>query len=272
VRLGSDADFVKAIGVKLSEGRDIDIYNYPSDSTAMLLNETAVKAMRLKNPIGQIVKRSGDPIEWHIVGVVKDFILESPFENINPTIIVGPVQFFQVVHFRLNSLNSTAVNLARAESIFKRYNPQYPFEYVFVDESYARKFNDERRTKSLAGLFAGLTIFISCLGLFGLAIYMTEYRIKEIGVRKVLGASVFSIASLLSKDFLKLIIISVIIASPVAYFAMTKWLSNYHYRTEIHWWIFFGAGLLVILIALCTVSFHGIKAATANPVKSLRTE
>ena len=272
VRLGSDADFVKAIGVKLSEGRDIDIYNYPSDSTAMLLNETAVKAMRLKNPIGQIVKRSGDPIEWHIVGVVKDFILESPFENINPTIIVGPVQFFQVVHFRLNPLNSTAVNLARAESIFKRYNPQYPFEYVFVDESYARKFNDERRTKSLAGLFAGLTIFISCLGLFGLAIYMTEYRIKEIGVRKVLGASVFSIASLLSKDFLKLIIISVIIASPVAYFAMTKWLSNYHYRTEIHWWIFFGAGLLVILIALCTVSFHGIKAATANPVKSLRTE
>jgi len=169
-------------------------------------------------------------------------------------------------------LNSTAVNLARAESIFKRYNPQYPFEYVFVDESYARKFNDERRTKSLAGLFAGLTIFISCLGLFGLAIYMTEYRIKEIGVRKVLGASVFSIASLLSKDFLKLIIISVIIASPVAYFAMTKWLSDYYYRTEIHWWIFFGAGLLVILIALCTVSFHGIKAATANPVKSLRTE
>jgi putative ABC transport system permease protein len=272
VRLGSDAGFVRTIGANLTEGRDIDIYNYPTDSTAMLLNERAVKAMRLKNPVGQIVKRLGDPVEWHIVGVVKDFILESPFENINPTIIVGPVQFFQVVHFRLNPANSTAVNLAKAETIFKRYNPQYPFEYIFVDESYAKKFNDEQRTKSLAGLFAGLTIFISCLGLFGLAIYMTEYRIKEIGVRKVLGASVFSIASLLSKDFLKLIIISVIIASPVAYYAMNKWLSNYHYRTEIHWWIFFGAGLLAIFIALCTVSFHGIKAAIANPVKSLRIE
>jgi putative ABC transport system permease protein len=272
VRLGSDADFVKTMGAKLIEGRDIDIYNYPTDSTAMLLNETAEKTMRLKNPVGQVVKRLGDPVEYHIMGVVRDFILESPYENINPTIIVGPTQFFQVVHFRLNPANSAAANLARAEAIFKQYNPQYPFDYFFVDESYALRFHDEQRTEVLSGLFAGLTIFISCLGLLGLAIYMAEYRIKEIGVRKVLGASVFSITSLLSKDFLKLIIISVIIASPVAYFMMNAWLSHYQYRKEIHWWVFFGAGFLAIFIALCTVSFHGIKAAIANPVKSLRTE
>jgi len=272
VWFGSDAGFVKTIGVKLAEGRDIDVYNYPTDTMAMLLNEEAVKIMRLKNPIGQIVTFTPDGRQWHVVGVVKNFILESPYEKINPMMIVGPSQFFQVVHVRLNPANTAAVNLARAEKIFKQYNPQYPFEYYFADEYYAKKFSDEKRTEAFAQLFAALTIFISCLGLFGLASYMVENRIKEIGVRKVLGASMMNIAFLLSKNFLKLIIISVIIASPVAYIAMSKWLSNYQYRTEIHWWIFFSAGLLAIIIALITISFQAIKAAIANPVKSLRTE
>jgi len=186
--------------------------------------------------------------------------------------IVGPSQFFQVVHIRLNPANTAAVDLAKAEKIFKQYNPQYPFEYYFADEYYARKFNDERRTETLARLFAALTILISCLGLFGLAAYMAENRIKEIGVRKVLGASAANISFLLSKDFLKLIIISVMIASPVAWLAMNKWLSNYQYRTEIHWWVFAGSGLLAIVIALMTISFQAIRAAIANPVNSLRTE
>ena len=148
----------------------------------------------------------------------------------------------------------------------------YPFEYKFVDEEFARKFEDEKRTGTLAGLFAGLTIFISCLGLFGLAIYMAESRVKEIGVRKVLGASVTGLATLLSKDFLTLVLISFLVASPVAWWAMHSWLSDYSYRVPIQWWVFALAGLVSVLIALATVSYQAIRAALANPVKSLRTE
>jgi putative ABC transport system permease protein len=273
VQLGSDADLVKTIGIRLKEGRDIDIYNYPNDTTAMLLNEAAVTAMRLKNPVGQQVRREGDRV-WTVVGVVKDFILESPFEKkIGPMMIVGPANnFFQIIHMKLNAAHSTTNNIAGIEKIFKQYNPQYPFDYVFADESYANKFKEQQRTGTLAILFAGLTIFISCLGLFGLATYMAENRVKEIGVRKVLGASVFSITSLLSKDFLKLVTVSILIASPVAWWAMHEWLKNYSYHIDIEWWVFAGAGIISILIALATVSYQSIKAAIANPVKSLRSE
>jgi ABC-type antimicrobial peptide transport system permease subunit len=275
VRLGTDADFIKTIGVHLKEGRDIDVYNYPTDSTAVMLNETAVTAMHLENPVGQIIRSGGDADRsFHVVAVVKDFILESPFEKkVNAMMIMGPANdFFQVMHMKLNPSNGTADNIAKMEKIFKQYNPQYPFEYVFADESYAKKFKEQQRTGTLATLFAGLTIFISCLGLFGLASYMAENRIKEIGVRKVLGASVFSITSLLSKDFLQLVIVSLLIASPVAWWAMDKWLQNYTYHISIEWWVFAGAGILSILIALATVSYQSVRAAVANPVKSLRTE
>jgi len=272
VRLGSDVDFIKTMGATLVEGRDIDINKYPGDSTAMLLNETAVKLMGLKKPVGQTIRRFHYPDEWHVVGVVKDFILESPYEKVNPTIIIGPLYWSQVIHFRLNPSKPTAASMAKAEQIFKKYNPQYPFDYVFADDSYTHKFADEQRAGKLAGLFAGLSIFISCLGLFGLAAYMAEQRTKEIGIRKVLGASVRSVVTLLSADFLKLVLISVIIASPIAWFAMDRWLQNYTYRVDISWWIFAMAGLLAIAIALVTISFQAIKAAIANPVKSLRTE
>ncbi|MEO5592811.1 MAG: ABC transporter permease [Chitinophagaceae bacterium] len=273
-RLGSDAGFIKTIGVNLKEGRDIDVYNYPTDSNAVMLNEAAVTAMHIKDPIGKEI-RGGD-FKMHVVGVVKDFILESPFEKkVNPMMINGPSphgNYFQVMHMKLNGANNTADNIGKLEKIFRQYNPQYPAEFVFADESYARKFRSQQRTGTLAVLFAGLTIFISCLGLFGLATYMAENRIKEIGVRKVLGASVFSITSLLSKDFLKLVTVSLLIASPVAWWAMDKWLQNYTYHINIEWWVFAGAGILSVLIALATVSYQSIKAAIANPVKSLRTE
>jgi ABC-type antimicrobial peptide transport system permease subunit len=274
VRLGADADFTKTIGVKLIEGRDIDVYNYPTDSSAVLLNESAVKLMHVKNPLGLIIKEVDGNAQWHVVGVVKDFIMESPYEkDISPMMIFGPAGAFgYVVHIKLNPHNTTAANLARAEKIFKEYNPQYPFEYVFADEAYAKKFSDTQRTGKLAALFAVLTIFISCLGLFALAAYMAENRTKEIGVRKVLGASVINITSLLSKDFLKLVFISFVIASPVAWFAMSEWLKSYSYRISMQWWIFAAAGLLALFIALITISFQSIKAAIANPVKSLRTE
>ncbi len=273
VSMGADADLAKTVGLKILQGRDIDVYNYPSDSMAVLLNESAVRAMRLKNPVGQIIRRTGYDDVWHVVGVVKDFIYESPMEaNINPMIIRGPSNFFYVIHIKLNPANATAMDIAKAEAIFKKYNPQYPFEYYFADESYDRNFRDINRTGKLSILFAGLTIFISCLGLFGLASYMAENKTKEIGVRKVLGASVSGITILLSKDFLKLVVISFFIASPLAWYIMNLWLQNYTYRVDIHWWIFAWSGIVSVLIAIIAISYQAIKAAVANPVKSLRSE
>jgi putative ABC transport system permease protein len=270
-RFSADADFVKTMGVQLVAGRDIDIKNYPTDSTAMLLNETAVKIMKLKNPVGTIVTEDeGD--RWHVVGVIKDFVFESPYQKIQQLMVCGPKNWFNVIHYKLSPAMPTEKALASAAKIFDKYNPGYGFDYHFVDEEYARKFEEEKRIGTLAGLFAALTIFISCLGLFGLATYMAENRIKEIGVRKVLGASVASITTLLSKDFLKLVIISFIIASPVAWYAMDTWLQSYSYRVNIEWWVFALTAIISIAIAILTVSYQAIKAAIANPVKSLRTE
>jgi len=260
-------------GLQFIQGRDFDLKKFPTDSTGLIVNESSLKVMKFKNPIGQKVSDLG--IDWHIVGVIKDFILTSPYEPTRPILICGAkskFMTFDVVHIKLNGKNPTSANIKATEAIFKKYNPDYPFEYKFVDEAYAKKFEDEQLQGTLAALFAGLTIFISCLGLFGLATYMAESRIKEIGVRKVLGASVAGITTLLSKDFVKLIIVSFIIAAPLAYWAMSKWLMNYTYRINISWWVFALAGSLSVVIALLTVSYQSIRAAIANPAKSLRTE
>jgi putative ABC transport system permease protein len=266
----ADEDLVKTAGLQIIKGRDFNVKEFPTDSTGVILNESSVKAMGFKDPIGQIIK-NGDQ-QWHVVGVIKDFILQSPYYPLKPMVIQGGKSWFNVLHIKLNPANSTSQNLAKAEIIFKKYNPEYPFEYKFIDEEYAAKFEDEKRTGTLAALFAGLTIFISCLGLFGLAAYMAQNRIKEIGIRKVLGASVANITTLLSKDFLKLVIVSLVIASPVAGWLMYKWLQDFPYRVHIEWWVFAIAGIAAVTIALFTVSFQAIKAATANPVKNLRTE
>jgi ABC-type antimicrobial peptide transport system permease subunit len=266
----ADEDLVKTAGLQIIKGRDFNLKGFPTDSTAVILNESAVRAMNFKEPIGQIIKNND--IQWHVVGVIKDFILQSPYYPLKPMVIQGGKGWFNVMHIKLNPANTTAQNLKKAETIFKRYNPEYPFDYKFVDEEYAKKFEDEKRTATLTALFAGLTIFISCLGLFGLAAYMAQNRIKEIGVRRVLGASIANITTLLSKDFLKLVIISLIIASPVAGFVMHKWLQDYPYRVGIDWWVFAVAGLTAVVIALCTVSFQAVRAATSNPVKNLRAE
>jgi ABC-type antimicrobial peptide transport system permease subunit len=258
-------------GLQFIKGRDFDLKTFPTDSTGMIINESALKVMKFKDPIGKRVKDNG--IDWHIVGVIKDFILTSPYEPTRPMLISGPKNdWFNVVLIKLNNKNTTAANLQKAEAIFKKYNPEYPFEYKFVDDEYARKFEDEKRIGTLAGIFAALTIFISCLGLFGLATYMAENRVKEIGVRKVLGASVAGITTLLSKDFLKLVLTSFVLAAPLAWWMMHQWLLDYPYRVQIQWWVFALAAILSILIAILTVSYQAIKAAIANPVKSLRTE
>jgi ABC-type antimicrobial peptide transport system permease subunit len=269
-RSTTDAGLVKTAGLELVAGRDIDVYMYPSDSTACLINESAARVLKFKNPIGQLV--FDDPISWHIVGVIKDFILESPYDQTRPIIFKGPKYGRNILNIKFGNEHPMAENLATTEKIFKKYNPAYPFEFHFVDEEYARKFSDQQLTATLAALFAGLTIFISCLGLFGLATFMAESRIKEVGVRKILGASITNITALLSKDFVKLVIIAIIIASPVAWYFMNKWLLGFAYRIHISWYVFALAGTGAIIIALITVSFQAIRAAIANPVNSLRSE
>jgi putative ABC transport system permease protein len=267
----TDADFIKTTGAKLIAGRDIDLKTYSTDSTAMLLNEAAVKMMRLKNPIGATIKNE-DGIDCHVVGVLKDFIIESPYDPIKPMIVQGLRTTYPVVHFRLNPANTIAEDMAKAEKIFKQYNPAYPFDSYFVDDFYNHKFRAQQQQGTLGLLFAGLTVFISCLGLFGLASYMAESRTREIGIRKVLGASVAGIAGLMARDFIKLVLIAVLIASPIAWFMMHRWLEAFDYRTQIGAWIFLSAGALAVLIALATVSYQAIKAALTNPVKSLKAE
>jgi ABC-type antimicrobial peptide transport system permease subunit len=185
---------------------------------------------------------------------------------------MGSKSYFNVINIKLNASGNASQSMAALEKIFKKYNPDYPFEYHFVDEDYARKFEDTQRTSMLIGLFAGLTIFISCLGLFALSAYMVERRVKEIGVRKVLGASVVRITMLLSKEFLLLVVVSLLVASPIAWYVMQRWLDGYSYRIRLEWWIFVAAALVSLLVALLTISFQTIKAAVANPAKSLRTE
>jgi len=269
-RFCADDNICKTVGLQIVQGRDIDLDTFPADSMAVIINESAVKLMNFENPIGETIKDNG--FDWHVVGVIKDFILKSPYQPVEPMVIEGAKGWFNVVHIRFNSNQTTAQCLAEAEKIFRKYNPNYPFEYSFADEAYGRKFENEQRTAKLAGLFAFLTIFIACLGLFGLASYMAEARTKEIGVRKVLGASTTNITRLLSKDFLKLVFISILIGSPIAWWTMNKWLEDYPYKISIGWWIFALAGIAALLIAFITVSFQAIKAAVASPVKSLRTE
>ncbi|TLF46839.1 ABC transporter permease [Maribacter aurantiacus] len=269
-RLIADNNIIKTMGLQLLEGRDLDLKKYPTDSTAMILNESAVALMGFDDPLGQVVRDNG--IDWHIVGVVEDFVYNSPFQKIEPMVIEGAKGWFNMVHIKFNKDKPIASNLASTEEIFKKYNPNYPFNYEFVDADYAQKFISEQRIEKLASLFTLLTILISCLGLFGLASYMAQNRIKEIGVRKVLGASVNGITALLSKDFLKLVCISLLIAIPVSWYMMNRWLQDFAYRIELSWWIFGLAGLAALGIAFITVSYQAIKAARSNPVKSLRTE
>ena len=262
-------DFGKTIGWQFKEGRDFS-KDFPTDSSGIILNEAAVKFMGIQNPVGKTINWDGNL--YHVIGVAKDMVMQSPYEPVFRTVFVTNNDPQQVIDIRINPSVSAHVALAKIETVFKKYNPAQPFDYHFADEEYAKKFGDEERIGRLASFFAILAIFISCLGLFGMASFMAEQRVKEIGIRKVLGASVFNLWRLLSKEFVILITISLLIAIPIAFYFMHNWLQNYQYRTEISWWIFAATGFGALFITLITVSFQAIKAAIANPVKSLRTE
>lgn len=261
-------DFGKTIGWTIKEGRDFS-EEFPGDSSSVILNETAVKITGFKNPLGEIIKFQGK--NYAITGVVKDMVTQSPFEPIEPAIFFME-GWLGVITIRMNPAEHLREALAEIEPVFKKYNPNAPFEFSFVDEVYARKFSNEERIGNLAAFFAILAIFISCLGLFGLASFVAEQRTKEIGIRKVLGASVANLWKMLSKDFVVLVIISCAISIPLSISFMSGWLEQYEYRTTITWHVFAAAGLGALILTLLTVSFQAVKAAVGNPVNSLRSE
>ena len=260
-------DYFKTMGMNLKEGRD---FAGTYDSTSVIFNEAAIKRLRIKNPVGQKIKDFGK--EFTIVGVVKDALMISPFKAADPTMFYIQSDPQNNIMYRLSPNIKTQDAITQLTAIFNKYDPAYPYDYSFSDQQYASKFSLEQLIGKLAGLFAALAIFISCLGLFGLAAYVAEQRTKEIGIRKVLGASVQQVWLLLSKDFIVLVLISCLIAAPVSFYFLHNWLMNYDYRISIGAGVFVFGGLMALLITIITISFQAIKAATANPVKSLRTE
>lgn len=262
------SQFGKTAGWQVKDGRDFS-KEYASDSLAMVLNEAAVNFMKLKNPVGQVVDYGR---KYTIIGVVKDMVMSSPYDPVKPSIFMLLDEPGGILSVRVNPKASMHDAIEKIGAVYKKFDPGSPFEYKFTDEQYAKKFENEERIGSLAGIFTALAIFISCMGLFGMASYMAEQRTKEIGIRKVLGATVMNLWQLLSKDFMLLIVISFAIAMPVAYYFMNNWLLDYKYRAGISWWIFALTGAGTLIITLLTVSYQSIKAALINPVKSLRSE
>ncbi len=261
-------DYTKTLGIKLLEGRDFS-RNF-ADSNGVVLNQAAVKRMGLKNPVGEILKWNDKPMI--VLGVIPDLQMESPYRPISPLTIIFNKGWVGNLNLRINPGFSASKAIDLIKPVFDKYNPAFPFEYQFADEQYAKKFNYEELVGNLAAIVAILAIFISCLGLFGLASFTAEQRVKEIGVRKVLGASVFNLWQLLSKDFVLLVLISCAIAIPIAWYYMNEWLKSYPLKTTISLGIFVLVVTVAMAITLVTVSFQAIKAAMSNPVKSLRTE
>jgi len=262
-------EYIKTMGIQMAKGRDF----YPDakqDSSNVIVNEAFAKIIGKDNVVGTLLRQ--DTTKYTIVGVIKDFVFDDMYGKSDPLIFRSYPEYFGYMYIRLKSQANVERAVDKIQTVVKTNNPGYPFDYIFVDDEFDRQFKSEMLIGKLSRIFALLAIVITCLGLFGLAAYTAERRTKEIGVRKVLGASVTGIAGLLSKDFLKLVILSSLISFPVAWWLMHNWLQNYAYRIEISWWIFIVAAALSIVIALFTISFQAIKAALSNPVKSLRTE
>ncbi|HEV2478436.1 MAG TPA: ABC transporter permease [Puia sp.] len=263
-------NYFTALGMQLIEGNGFGS-SWKDDTAKVILNEAAVKRIGLKDPINRVITWNGTPTQVRIVGVVKNALMESPFKPVGPTVFYH-ADWGNVILYRLRQNVDTREAIATIEKIFNKYNPSYPYSYVFADDEYNHKFTQEVLVGKLVGVFAGLAIFISCLGLFGLATYVAERRGKEIGVRKVLGASVLQVWVLLSKEFVLLTFLSAVIASPIAFYVLGNWLHNYDYRITVGPGVFLFAGALALLITLFTVSYQAIKAAVTSPIKRLRDE
>jgi len=263
-------EYISTMGMHLEDGRDF----YPdmvADSTNVIINETLAKMMNTKNVVGNILtQESGTP--YTIVGVIKNFVYNNMYAPSEPLILFSDTSWINTLTVRLNPKIPITNALPKIEAVIKQAAPAYPVEYRFVDEQFKQFFKAESLIGKLAGIFATIAIVISCLGLFGLAAYTAEKRTKEIGIRKILGASVSRIAALLSTDFLKLVLVSFCIAFPLGWYFMNSWLQDFEYRTTISWSVFLFAGVMAVLIAFATISYQAVKAALANPIKNLRTE
>jgi putative ABC transport system permease protein len=262
-------DYGKTIGWQFTDGRDFS-KAFATDSSALVINESAAEFMHMKKTVDETITWWGKP--FRIIGVVHNMVMNSPYDEAKPTIFNLSSNGGNIAILKIDPRSSAKDALGKIEDVFKKINTAQPFEYKFVDDDYAQKFGDEERIGKLASFFAILAVAISCLGLFGLTSFVAEQRKKEIGIRKVLGASVLNVWNLLSKDFVTLVIVSFLVAVPVSYYFMHNWLQNYHYRAEMSWWIFIAAGIGSLAITVLVVSIQAIKAAVANPVRSLRTE
>lgn len=274
--VAADYDFIPTYGVHIVAGRNFS-RSYITDTSNFILNEAAIKAIGWNSPqeaIGKELKYSS--VSGHVVGVIGDFHFESLRQKIIPIILINPAtspgqSYFNSLTVKVRGKN-IAGTLAAIEKIWRAYLPEIPYEYTFLDERFTKLYESEQRQATIFTVFACIAIFIACLGLFGLSAFAITQRVKEIGVRKVLGANAGSIVTLLSKDFVKLILISAIIAFPVAWYAMSHWLQDFAYRVDIKWWVFLLSAVLALIVALVTIGFQAMKAARANPVNSLRTE
>lgn len=266
--LTADVDFTKTMNIKILQGKDFS--GTPSDSSAVLLNKAAVDAMALKSPLGMQIRNNGRP--FTVIGVLDNVIMESPFKPVDPMMVYYNPGPSNAISIRLNNATSPKKALASIEPVFKTFNPSVPFEYKFVDQEFQKKFITEDLISKLTNIFAALAIFICSIGLAGLASFTIEKRFREIGIRKVLGATVNQLLILISKEFLKLVFIAFVIAVPLTWWFMNNWLDKYTYRINISIWVFGIVGVLVLLLTLLVVSLNTMRAAMANPVKSLRTE
>ncbi|PWT78261.1 MAG: acetylornithine deacetylase [Bacteroidetes bacterium] len=270
-------DFFSTSGIKILEGRDLKESDtaFVNKTIYTVITKSLENLMGKGSAIGKTIHFEGDTsgMRAEIVGVVNDYLYGNLYSQPDPVMFYSSKpQYTKVMYLRLKQQANEEKALGAMQGIFKKYNPAYPFNYLFVDDQFNNMFLGEMLISKLSRVFAALAILISCMGLFGLSAYTAERRTKEIGVRKVLGASIASITALLSKDFIRLVAISCVLAFPITWWAMHNWLQNYQYRIEISWWVFLAAGIIAILIALMTISFQSMKAAMANPVKSLRTE
>jgi hypothetical protein len=269
----ADSSYFTTLGTPFVAGRNF-ADNLAADSTNVILNEAAVRRMRLKEPVNAVISwsMSNAPNRLKVIGVVKDALVNNPFARVEPMIFVYQPGWTGTVTYRLAPTVPTSTALTRLRAIFQEYNKDGSFDYQFMDDRYATGFAMEKLIGRLAGIFAALAMFISCLGLFGLAAYMAEQRTKEIGIRKVLGASVGQVVALLGKEFIVLVLVSCVIASPVAFYFLQRWLDGYYYRIHLGPGVFIVSAAMAIVITIVTISFQALKAALMNPMKSLRTE
>jgi ABC-type antimicrobial peptide transport system permease subunit len=265
--IATDVDFTKTMGIKILQGKDFS--GTPVDSSSMLLNKAAVDAMGLKNPIGMQMRYGRN---YTVIGVADNIIMESPFKPVDPMLILYNGNNSSMISVRLKDNAQPQKALTLIGTIYKRFNPADAFEYQFVDQEDGKKFTAEQTINKITNIFAALAIFICCMGLAGLASFTIEKRIREIGIRKVLGATVGQLLMLISKEFLKLVTVAFVIAVPLTWWFMYNWLQKYDFRITISSWLFISVGLVILLLTMVVVSLNTIRAAMSNPVKALRTE